>query len=477
MKLIKYRKLNITIIVFLFFSTIIVSAEYRTNNTKNFDLYDYEIVWSREWSDGYLSGGTRNAVNSLNDIVVCGVRNTESGIIIEWNETGDFLWKKNVKKYTVEIDNLSIGNIENNKEYKFNITDDIEKNIQQILEKKNSEIFPLMDVVVDSENRIISVGTLFENNHTKQTIGLVKYDSDGYQIWNKTYEILPIKNSSTMSTGLTVDSNDNIYISGNLIIENPPFYTFLGLIIKLLPDGEPVWIRTSNFFKKTVYIDVDVDSDDNVITTGFLLNLISKETNTIVSKYDKNNGRKINEAFIDFENNSMPISIKIDRQDDSVYIVGGTGPSLTGFITKLDKDLNVLWNTWGYEGNSLFTDIALMNNGRDIVLSGCFGINNYSAAIFDKDTGKNKLIMDLGSRIGGGFWGLDDYMKGVSVDNNGDIIVTGARGAIKIIKIRIIEAEEKTRKNIYDLSTNFEIDKKHYFLKMFNKNKFIDIAI
>ena len=68
-------------------------------------------------------------------------------------------------------------------------------------------------------------------------------------------------------------------------------------------------------------------------------------------------------------------------------------------------------------------------------------------------------------------------MKGVSVDNNGDIIVTGARGAIKIIKIRIIEAEEKTRKNIYDLSTNFEIDKKHYVLKMFNKNKFIDIAI
>jgi hypothetical protein len=467
----KYRKWTCVFVGVLFLGTMMVSAEYRRNETEKVDmLYDYEILWSREWSDGYKSGGMRNAINSLNDIVVCGVRNNEFGVILEWKENGDFSWKENVTSYEKKADMPSGVKLGDKKKPVDMTTEDIEQFKQQILGENHPRLFPLMDVAIDSENNIVSVGVLYEDNLTKQTIGVVKYSPDGYQIWNKTYKILPFKMCSTISMGLSVDSNDYIYIAGTLINEKPPFLTFQGLIIKLSPEGKPIWIKTTRILKPTVYVDVDVDSDDNVFASGFLLSLLTKETKSIVTKYDKNNGRKLNEAIIDFENDSMLTSIKIDREDDSIYIVGGAGPKLTGFMTKLDANLNVVWVVWGDRGCSLFTDAAVMKNGKDIVLSGVFGTNNYSAAVYDKHTGIEKLVMDLGPRIGGGYWGLDDYMKGVSVDSNGDIIVTGARGAVKVIKVRVTEGGEGLINDTYNISSNNnKLNQKQHFSELISK--------
>ena len=58
--------------------------------------------------------------------------------------------------------------------------------------------------------------------------------------------------------------------------------------------------------------------------------------------------------------------------------------------------------------------------------------------VVSKTNGAVKLRLDLGPALLDGIIGMDNYVKGISIDLNGDIIVSGGRGGIVVTKVHII---------------------------------------
>lgn len=418
---------SVMVILPLLATPLISNIDEGQENPIPHPQYDYDILWDQEWSDGNLCGASRNAIDSMNNIIVCGLDNNESGILLKYDENGNLSWDVGVTSSQQRIAAEKMKSLPMTAGYRF---------IRHILE--SFSFSPLMDVAVDSNDDIVSAGTFFEDESYLGRMIVVKYGPNGNQLWNRTYHFLPLPNASTLGVGLTIDSNDNIYVAGVIMNEDLPFVIVKGVVAKLSPNGHILWVRFRRGLLPTIYVDVDVDSNDNVFASGTYLNLFTQQMELIVTKYGKSAGWRLNEKIITVEKNVLPISIKIDRDDNNnIYTVGGTDKdNITGFITKLDSNLNLVWSVLGHPG-SIFTDVAIMKDKTNMAISSTIGTNHYHAAVYNKHTGDEKLDMDLGPWIGGGYYGLDDYMKGISVDNEGNVIVTGARGALKTIKVHV----------------------------------------
>jgi len=448
--------------------------------------YDHTIQWDQRWSDGNWSGGSRVAVDSQNNVVVGGINDAEWGMLLKYDQDGDLLWNTPIGSFpesidiSTEIDLGELGVVTSSQLY----------HVQQALGEYS--IMMLMDVAVDSEDNIITVGTLFdedfEETHTK--IAVAKYDPNGYPMWYRTYQFL--SDSATMGMGCDVDSNDNIYLAGGIMNEDPLVAT--GLVMKLSASGQTLWIKPRIGIRPTIYSDIAVDSNDDVYATGFIISLVfsgdilidkkvagdytlqasahprspmglsasgpaqkvsyqeslsverrlpSAEVvmKLLVTKYGQYVGLKLDEKVIgQGTNNLMSMAIAVDQNDnDFVYTVGGGDQG--GFIAKLGSGLQQIWfvdHGWVFTGVDFMMDtLDCSECGDNIALSGAADSDGYYGAVFNKDTGGNLLDMDLGPREGGGFFGLDDYMKGCAVDLVGDLLVTGGRGAVVTVKTQV----------------------------------------
>jgi len=317
---------------------------------------------------------------------------------------------------------------------------DIVKSINNKINFQNDILLNFMDVAVDSNDNIIVIGiAIFEpySENPYSDVYIVKYDSGGNKLWDKIVDEGRIE----YGMGITCDSDDNIFITGNSI-SLIPIPHLKGWVFKLGKNyGVTHWKKASDIetIPQPFYMDLDTNSHDDVYSGGAFLDIEWGNQDIlssvmIITKRDGSTGTKLAQTeIIEAGYDSDLWGIKIDN-DDSIFAAGDIYNPVHGELIKLNSDLTtIFWKLTDFielNGNCL-VDIDLMSNGDAVVIAEDWGLD-FTTWIIDGDTGAAFL---LEIKEGGG---VDEYgypiyawflagSGGVNVDKDGNIIVTGKR--------------------------------------------------
>ncbi|GAH33416.1 unnamed protein product, partial [marine sediment metagenome] len=118
-------------------------------------------------------------------------------------------------------------------------------------------------IAIDSSNNIFVVGQFLNSSTSHLDVALVKYDSLGTQIWNRTWDQTNTENE--VGYGVAIDNNDNIYITGYAYI---PGLDKQALLVKYDETGHYQWKVTWGGTEIEEAYSVAVDSQNNVYITG-----------------------------------------------------------------------------------------------------------------------------------------------------------------------------------------------------------------
>lgn len=369
--------------------------------------YSYEIIWERNYENGYAN--CRVAIDSNDNIVVCGVDKDYKGLVIKYDKDGNLLW-----------DDHTLPKVFS-KKLTFSLIP--EKFLEQ-------GVGSLLDVTIDSNDNIIVVGSFYDESNRYCIAYIKKYSPNGDVIWEK--KVSPFLYNQ--ATGICIDSNDDVLIAGYGGRIAPP--SIKGFIIKLSKYDGRILLRKiiRKFGKYTGYNSIV--SNNDFTAAGFMA--WKNEFNLMMTKFGKF-GMKKNEMI--FDKKVLPGKIIMGENN---FIVAGQAEEekFTHYLLKTDLSFNILWEIKGIVEGGLY-DVALMKDGN-IAVTGKIAKNEYYAGLYSK-YGEKLLDMYLGNLISNGN-DINDWMRGVAVDSMNNLIVVGAAPLAKTIKLKIKKEEELEEK-------------------------------
>ena len=257
------------------------------------------------------------------------------------------------------------------------VSREIIESIDSDIQDSNRQDF---DLAVDSLGNLYSVG--FTNASGTKNALLSKYDRE--TLFNST-SISIGADAITEGTAIAIDSDDNIYITGQTTgtlvadIDREDSDQFDIWVAKYQNNEESglekVWIQQFSLGEVEFATDVAVDSNNNVYVIGEILGI---EGGDIVGKdriwFTKfqANGDRLWTEILDFDSSlaDLPKGITID-DSDNIYITGEsrTGEPLNGqtdvFLAKYNVDGNLLWTQdFGTSANDRVEDLTVDSNGN-----------------------------------------------------------------------------------------------------------------
>jgi uncharacterized delta-60 repeat protein len=273
-------------------------------------------------------------------------------------------------------------------------------------------------IALDSSGNIYIAGSTHSFGEGNDDAFLVKFDSSGTYQWNRTW-------GGTLSDsgyGVATDSSGNIYIVGT----TQSFSEGLGdaFIVKYDSSGNQLWNRTWGGANWDSAQDVAVDSSGNAYLAGQTMSFSIGSYDTLLVKYDENGTQLWNRTWggtgVDFA-----FGAAVDSSND-IYMSGGTSSfgatDRDILILKYDSDGNVLWNaTWSEAGDDNANGIGLDPSG-DVYLAGenygsCPGLADAIFLKFDSSG-----TYQWNRRWGGAGY---EYGYGVVVDSSNNSYVAG----------------------------------------------------
>ncbi|MBD3247432.1 hypothetical protein GF378_02320, partial [Candidatus Pacearchaeota archaeon] len=272
------------------------------------------------------------------------------------------------------------------------------------------------DIAMDSEGNIIITGRTNSYGAGGTDFWTVKFDSHGNYIWGESIG----GTSNDYAEGLAIDSNDNIIAAGttNSFGSSEDFF-----IVKYNKYGKQIWNETIGGSGEERCYDVATDSDDNIIITGKTNSFgVGVNDNLWIIKYDSSGNQIWNETFggEDYERGEG-----IDVDSNNNIIVTGFTTSFGGggfyvWTVKCDSSGNQIWNkTLGGSGSSSAYDVAVDSND-DIIVGGYNHFSSsYDSWIIKYSSGGSYLWNET---LGGS---NTDRWYGVAVDSNDNIFAVG----------------------------------------------------
>ena len=355
---------------------------------------------------------------------------SSDAFITKYDSTGNILWARSISGNDIDC--------------AFNLSIDISDNVYC------SGNFRSDSIVLES-------GTLI--NKGGQNFFIIKYDSDGNVLWSKSEG----GNGIDYIEDITVDNSDNLFAVGGF--ESPEIIFGLDtlsnsgigdlFIAKYGADGEVVWAKKVGGKLADFGNNVTTDNLGYIFITG----TFSSDTIDIGSQVLINKGYQ--DFFVlkmdtdgniiwvkDYGGNSFESILDIAMDDfDNIYMTGyfrsdtlNFGPKIllnNGgsdiFYAKLDSSGNALWaNSSGGESFDWSYSIAINSTG-EVYLSGNFESpclwfdslyiirNSYPSGFLAKlDNDGNALWTKI---IGDTDY--DNYVRDLTLDNSGDIYLTG----------------------------------------------------
>jgi hypothetical protein len=380
------------------------------DNEKGNHPYSYDILWERDYHGG--KGHVRVVTDSKNNIYACGISSDEShGVVVKYSSDGDIEWSDTTLP---TIHSLTDAFKMYNKAF-------FSERLKKQLTDRYGSFF---DITVDSEDNVIVTGTFVEikqdTNRISYKIIVKKYRSNGEVIWKK----ILARRLFNCAWGITVDSNDDIYIVGmhGLIVR--------GLVMKLSKlTGSVLWTRSRKKGKIAWYNSVSTDTHGTIFAAGFLSH-DGTHVDTIITKFDGKNGLRKKEIIRPGDKQALAI---IRDADNTFVIVGRSLENETHYILKCNSNLSVIWEKVTQHQGSLY-GASIMNDGN-IAVTGSAPLDEYYAAIYSQSNGIKLFDMTLGNLVSNNIF--NDYLKGITMDSQGDLILVGSWTLGKTIKVRL----------------------------------------
>jgi len=202
-------------------------------------------------------------------------------------------------------------------------------------------------VAVDSSNNIYvtggTSGGLYGLNHGESDIFLVKYNSSGTKQWTKQLGT----SSNDIAYGVTLDSSDNIYLTGTTgggLDGNTSAGSDDIFLVKYNSSGTKQWTQQLGNLNGTVDYGygVTVDSSDNIYVTGYTQGRFDGTTNSggydiFLVKYNSSGTyqwtQQLGTASGDYAN-----EVNIDSSEN-IYVTGLTYGGLDGNTNSGGSDI------------------------------------------------------------------------------------------------------------------------------------------
>jgi uncharacterized delta-60 repeat protein len=201
-------------------------------------------------------------------------------------------------------------------------------------------------VTADSSNNIYVSGSTYggldgNTNSGSYDTFLVKYNSSGTKQWTQQLGT----SSRDIVRSVTVDSSDNIYLTG---------YTYGGLdgntnsgendifLVKYNSSGTKQWTKQLGSTSSDVGFRVSVDSSDNIYLTGYTAggldwNTNSGDNDTFLVKYNSSGVKQWTQQ-LGTSTDDLGYGVAVDSLDN-IYLTGWTQGGLDGNINAGGQDI------------------------------------------------------------------------------------------------------------------------------------------
>src|SRR4030095_10972742 len=274
-------------------------------------------------------------------------------------------------------------------------------------------------------------GNVFATGYTRSINGAndyitIKYNTSGDSVWARIYN--GDGNGNDFPRKIALDQNGNVYVTGYSIgIEDNEDY----VTIKYDSLGTQQWVKRYNSTDNAYDIsyDMKVDNSGNVYVTGQSLNF-STDSDYLTIKYDSNGNEIWNKRY-NHAGNSIDNAYKLAFDSSgNVFVTGGTYNSTTnlGDILTIKYNSNGIFQ-WAkvYNGpgndDDDGVDITINNSGNVYVLGKSTGIG----------TGYDYVLLKY-STIGDSIWSKrytsggnnDDIPSEIAIDKFNGTYITGS---------------------------------------------------
>ncbi|HDZ16777.1 MAG TPA: hypothetical protein ENH75_00710 [archaeon] len=213
-----------------------------------------------------------------------------------------------------------------------------------------------LGVAVDSSDNVYLVGWIHVSGLYNYNMALVKYNSSGAQLWSRTWG----GSSYDWGRGVAVDSSDYVYITGDT--ESFGEGNLDMVLVKYNSSGAQLWNRTWGGSVHEYGRGVAVDSSDNVYITGGTDSFGVRERDMVLVKYDSSGAQQWYRTWdgsIDSYRNKYydeAWHVAVDSSDN-IYLSGRTWDGVTYHdlaLVKYDSSGTQQWDRiWGgsdYDG-------------------------------------------------------------------------------------------------------------------------------
>lgn len=307
------------------------------------------LLWQEEWGTSNTDSAEGITVDSAGNVYLTG---STAGDLNGTNAGGDDAW---LAKYDTHGNRLWMEQLGSN--------------------GKDLSV----DVTLDEAGNLYIAGDT-DGDFGSPTAGardplLAKYNTDGDLLWRATWK----RSAAETLTGITVDSGDNVYITGHTRGDV--------WLAKYNQHGSRLWERDLGA-TMTGSAGIAADRFGNLYLTGYTYGSIATtnqgQSDVWLAKYNSNGDRDWLQQFgTDASDNSDDITV-----DDSgnIYLTGGTQGSLSGtnagisdiWVRKYDSTGNLTWQKqWGTSDAERVEGIAV--DGNKIYLVGQTGLNGIDA--------------------------------------------------------------------------------------------------
>ena len=281
-------------------------------------------------------------------------------------------------------------------------------------------------VAVDSNDFIYVVGTVdYDTVDHEEKFILLKFDTSGTQIWNRTWSDV----SYAEGRSIVIDSVDNIYITGHV----GNLATTDIAIIKYNSTGAKLWQRIwgGSNYEGRYGLDVAVDSQNNLYVGAQTGSFGAGSSDAVIIKYNSTGFQLWNQTWGGVEIDGAE-AIALDTENN-IYIGGYTDSFGTGtrnmFLAKFDNSGVYLWNkTWAGINYANCKDLTIDPLGNIYITGDTYsGIEYYITFLKYDKYGSLLLNKTWGSgEIAGGHGIVIDslynaYITGVTVWYDGII--------------------------------------------------------
>lgn len=118
----------------------------------------------------------------------------------------------------------------------------------------NSEVG--YDITIDSSTNVYITGYLFNYETVKEDVIIIKYNSEGFQMWNTTWGGSGYEEGKSIA----VDNNGDIYITG---FSGNYYY-----VLKYNSTGSQIWALNPGDFEYFIGNGISIDNANNIYITG-----------------------------------------------------------------------------------------------------------------------------------------------------------------------------------------------------------------